>query len=73
MKTIIKEFILKYLEPKPAFDGISAAELAEMLEKELAASQDEERWQEVHYSGLPFRPDDKPDTIIPKEGWTNQT
>lgn len=43
MKTIIKEFILKYLEPKAKYDGISADELADMLTEKLASSPGDEQ------------------------------
>lgn len=71
MKTIITNFILKYFNPKPQYDGMSADELAEMLMQQLA--DDEDQWLEITYSHIPFTPDDKPDTLVDKDKGINQS
>ena len=39
MKQEIKDIIMKYLDPKPKYDGISADEIAEMILKVINTPQ----------------------------------
>lgn len=71
MKTIITNFILKYFNPKPQYDGMSADELAEMLIQEL--SIDDDKWIEINYSDIPFTLTDNPSNLTDKDNWANQT